>query len=428
VRKFGLACVVVAAACSSKPTATLDVVTGGEADAFSKQPTPATIVVEEVGTDGVPKELSRSAYPADTLSLGDVGQNDVAAIRVTAIDGAGKPLLRGESLFVQFGALSDTTFEIYVQRTGELARLPRQPGVKLDAPMVDVLLGRYIVAASGTATMLYDLLFLQALTTLPTLPRNAASLATYGTVTLAIDENGASTLDLSDGTTAEQPSPVGGTWGEVAGGMTVHSSDGTSYVIGGTRTAHGGPSARVLKIGADGALSFASLITPRLGACATFVTGRGLVVYGGSATGAGAEVLAPGTAQAAALPYASDAVTSCGIATLDATHIVVAGGTRQGVPDAPPSAFDLGCAADCHPAVWHDVVALPRAQGDGLAGDAALFIGDDAAGNSHAFRCSPDACREIPLKVPRQGARVVPLPDGSTGMVGGVPEIETYRD
>src|SRR5438552_11634025 len=106
-------------ACSSKQTATLDVVTGGEPDAFSRQPAPATIVVEEIGTDGVPKELSRSPLPADELSLGDVGKSDVAAIRVTALDGSGKTLLRGESLFVEFGALADTTFEVFVQRTHE---------------------------------------------------------------------------------------------------------------------------------------------------------------------------------------------------------------------------------------------------------------------------------------------------------------------
>src|SRR6185369_11140273 len=111
----------------------------------------------------------------------------------------------------------------------------------------------------------------------PTLTRPAASLATYGTIALSIDENGATTFDLSDGSTADQAPPAGGAWSDVAGGATVYSSDGTSYIVGATRTAHGGPTARVLRIGADGALSFASLITPRAGACATVVEGRGLV-------------------------------------------------------------------------------------------------------------------------------------------------------
>jgi hypothetical protein len=425
VRKVFVASLVIVA-CSSKATTTLDVVTGGEGDAFSRQPTPATIVVEEVGTDGNAKELSRSAYPADDLSLGDVGRDDTGAIRVTALDSAGKTLLKGETLFIQFGALADVSFEVYVQRTGELARMPRQPSQRLDAPVADVLLGRYVFAASGTATMLYDVLFLKALATVPTLPRNAASLATYGTISLVVDENGASTFDLSDGTNAEQTAPAGGAWGDVAGGATVNASDGTSFIVGPTRTAHGGPTARVLRIGADGALSFANLITPRAGACAAFVEGRGLVVYGGAATGAGAEVLAPGAGTAAPLPFDPDAVASCGLATLDATHVVVAGGTRS--PDVAPFVIDLACGSNCHPAPWKDVLSMPRAQAFGLGSDAALFVGDDASGNTHVFRAGSAGQREVPLKVGRKGARGLPMPDGSIGIVGGAPEIETYRD
>ena len=63
---------------------------------------------------------------------------------------------------MQFGALENSPLQVFVQRTGELARLPRAPAV-LDAPLLGVTVGRYLVAASGTTVFLYDLLRLDVL-------------------------------------------------------------------------------------------------------------------------------------------------------------------------------------------------------------------------------------------------------------------------
>ena len=91
--------------CKDTPSATITITTGDELDAFSRAPAPTTLVVENVGLDGTVTELSRTSLPTEEISLGDKGRTDVGAFRVTAIDATGKALLKGESLFVQFGAL-----------------------------------------------------------------------------------------------------------------------------------------------------------------------------------------------------------------------------------------------------------------------------------------------------------------------------------
>jgi hypothetical protein len=95
---------------------------------------------------------------------------------------------------------------------------------------------------------------------------------------------------------------------------------------------------------------------------------------------------------------------------------------------APPRALDLACTAGCMPTPWAGTVPLVRAQGFGLAPDAALFVGDDDMGNTHAFRFSVMEQHEVPLRVARKGARLVALPNGAAAVVGGAADIETYRE
>lgn len=424
-------------ACSSTPTATFTVTTGEEADALSRAPAPTTLVVDALDVNGNPQEVARAALPADTLSLGDKQRTDVGAIRVTALDAAGKPLLRGETLYVQFGALEDAPLSVFVQRLGELARMPGASAA-LDAPRLGVTNARYVVAASGTAVLVYDLLLLHALDGIPALPRPARSLVTFGTAAIVIDEQGATTVDLSTATSADLAAPAGGTFAEIAGGATVNAPDGSAYVIGGTRTS-GGPSQRVLAITKDGAVAFATLATPREGACATWVEGRGLVVVGGNAapagggaTASGAEVLAPGSVQGAALAYPADGVKGCGASTLDASHVLVAGGAGSAVDvagAAPARVLDLACAATCKPAVWPGMLPLVRAESLTLAQNAALVAGDDATGASRVFRVTDQGTTEIAVKAPRRNARLIALPvKGTAAIVGGAAPFEQYAE
>ena len=366
--------------------------------------------------------------PADELSLGDKSRTDVGALRVLAVDAAGKTLLRGETLYVQFGALESSPLDVFLQRTGELARMPRG-SASLDAPRLGVAVARYVVAASGTNLVLYDLLRLTMVTGVSALPRPARSLVTFGTAAIVIDEAGASTVDLSTNAASDLAAPAGVSFAEIAGGATVAVPDGSTYVVGATRTT-GGPSSRVLVFGKDGSITSATLAKPREGACATWVDGRGLVVIGGNATDPGVEVLAPGALQSAVLAYAPDGVKGCGATTLDASHVLVAGGTGSPADvagAAPVRVVDLACAAGCIPEVWPGMIPLVRAESFTVAQGAVLVAGDDATGASRVFRATVAGTTEIPVKAARRGARLIALPvKGTAALVGGAAPIEQY--
>lgn len=428
---LALACLLPG--CKEDPSATIGITLGGEPDALSRSPAPTTLIVEGVDVSGNVTELARTALPADEISLGDKERTEAGAFRVRALDATGKVLLKGESLYVQFGALENSSFEVFVQRVGELARLPRAPAA-IDAPLLGLSVARYLVAANGPAVALYDLLLLKPVPDFPAFARAAKSMATFGTAAIVIDEQGASTVDLSTARTSDLAAPAGGTFAEIAGGSTTTAPDGASYVVGGSRTS-GGPSSRVLVLAKDGNVTFATLATPREGACAAWVEGRGLLVYGGSVTGAGAELLAVGAVQGTPLPYPPDPVKRCGATTLDASHVLVAGGAGSpaDVNGAGQAAvLDLACAATCKPATWPGVLPLVRAEAFALAPDAALVVGDDATGATRAFRASSvmGAFREVPLKAPRRNARMVALPiKGVVAIIGGgAAPIEQYLE
>ena len=427
---IALSLAAAVSSCKDDPTATVAVTTGVEMDAFSRSPAPTTLVVDNVAVDGTVTELSRTALPTGSISLGDKLRTDVGAFRLTATDATGKVLLKGESLFVQFGALESASLEIFMQRTGEAARLPNPPAA-LAAPRVGLTVGRYVLAASGTSTFLYDLLLLKPAPPLGNLPRAAKSLGAFGTAALIIDDNGASTFDLSTAKFSDLPAPAGGTFAEIAGGASTEAFDGAVSIVGGTR-ATGGASSRVFRIAANGTVAFAALATPREGACAASVDGRGLFVYGGAGTEAAAEILAAGAALGTKLAFPADGVKGCGATALDGSHVLVVGGV--GSPTdvggaAQARVVDLACTADCKPVPWMGTLPLVRAEAVALAADVALVLGDDASGASRLFRATAAGPTEIPLKVARRGARLQPLPVKNTvAIVGGAPEIEQYTE
>lgn len=414
--------------CSSDPEGTVQLTVGEEADALTRTPAPTTLVVQRLAQDGTAQEIARSALPAATLDLGHRDPGEISALSTRALDASGATLLRGETLFLQFGALDGVSLPAFIQRTGELARMPGAFPSNAASKAIMVL-GRYVLFASGTTGQLYDLLSLAPVSTSPTLPRNAKSITAVGSAVLAIDENGASTIDLTTNETTEIPAPANGTYAEIAGGDRYGASDTSQYIVGATRR-EGDPTARLLYIDASSAASFQSLTAPRLGACATYVNGRGLFVYGGSATAAGAEILAPGSSVATPLPLAPDPVIGCDATTLDATHVLVVGGTGADTGSVPARVIDLTCTTNCAPVAWPDPVPLLAAQVLPITTDAVFVLGTDATGASHAYRTSANAgTREIPLRTPRQGARLVYSPTGAFLVLGGnAGGIEQYLE
>jgi len=409
------------AACSSADEGKVTIVTGDETEVFSRAPAAVTLVTDIVALDGSKKELSRTALPNATVDLGELGRADIGAVAITGLGADGKALVKGESLLVQFGALELQDLQIFAQRTGELARLPSGPAAAT-VRMPVVIEGRFILATNGTSAYLYDLLQLRTLAGNPVLPRPAKSAASFGSSALLIDERGATTFDLTTGYSQDVSAPTNGTFAEVAGGARINAPDSAQLIVGGTRS-EGDPSPRVLQVDASGVLSFASLVDVRLDGCAAYVTGRGLVVYGGNANAPGGEVLAPGATVATPLPFPPDPITRCGATALDTSHVLIAGG------GGPARVIDLACTTSCAPVPWIGDIPVSRAQAADLAPDAALIVGEAPDGITHVYRASPTELREIPLKTERREARLVRIPTGALAIVGGnAPGIELYRE
>lgn len=412
------------AACSDAE-GTVTIVTGEETDVFSREPRPVTLVTEQVALDGTRKEVGRQALPVDRVDLGELQQSDIGAIAITGLGADGKALVKGQSLLVQWGALRDSSLQLFAQRTGELARVPNGPAAADVGPAVMVE-GRFVFGVFGTTAYLYDLLTLRTLTGQPSLPRAARSVVAVDSAVLLIDENGASTFDLQSGASNAFTAPANGTFAEVAGGARVGASDASQFIVGATRIGNGGATTRLFYVDPDGKASFAALTAPREGACATYVQGRGLVVYGGGADAsvAGAEVLAPGATVATPLPFPADQVKSCAAAVLDQTHVLIAGGDG-----GPARVIDLACTTDCKPVPWQGPIPLVRTEAAALAADAVLLVGEDAQGATHAYRASPAELKEIALKNPRRGAHLVRGPAEALLVVGGgAAGIEMYRE
>jgi hypothetical protein len=433
------------AACSSSASGTLQLVTGGESDTFTRSPVPTTLRVDAIDSSNNVTNLATAHLPTTSIDLGTQDENAVATLEVTGLGDDGTRLLYGASVPLQYGALDGQTVPIFVQRTGELARLPNPMPDSREAPALSPVQGQYLFVGGGTdptlakQTEFYDFASLSPFSTPPTIPRAPQSLAFVGTVALIVDDQGATYFDFSANTTAELQVPAGGSLADIAGGQTVVASDGTEYIVGGTRTT-GAASASVLIINPNdtssakqytGKLTWAFLSAPRLGASATWVNGRGLVVAGGSPTAPAVEVLpALPSTTATPLAYPPDASMGAGATTLDTQHVLLAGGLEPGGgQDAGVRSIDLACSASCAPKVWSSLpVPIGTARAFTIDAANAVVIGSEGAGGglSHVFRLTSTAATEVPTKVPHHNARATLSPLGTMLVVGGASEIESF--
>jgi hypothetical protein len=422
-----------AAGCSASPSGTLQIVTGEETDTFSRAPAPVKLEVDSVDSSGHRQTLATVSLPAPTIDLGSLATQTVASLQVTGTSSDGSRLVYGQSIPLLYGALDKTTLPIFVQRTGELARLPEPLSDARPAPTLALIGGRYLFVGAGgdpsvaNETQLYDFVALAPLASPPVLPRVPMSIAFVGTIAWLIDDGGATQFDFSTSIASVVTAPSGGSFADVAGGATVFASDGSQYVVGATRAPPAPPTSIVLALDPKGQPTWASLGAPRLGAAAAWVDGRGLVVAGGSATAPGVEVVGIGSAAGAALAYPPDDSAGTGGAMLDGQHVLLAGGMTAAGSDAGARVIDLACAMQCMPVTW---TALPTPLGSSqvFASDAtnALVVGNEAAGTTHVYRVTMTSAAELPTKVPHTNARALVSPLGSVVLLGGRGEIESF--
>jgi hypothetical protein len=436
LRSAAALAVAIAAGCSSGDrTITIELAVGHETDALDRSP--AVTRLDVTATDGVGAVTRASASPGGSFDLGSHSTSDILTIEATGWDAASVARVRGRSLSgVPIGDVASDVLPVFVQRTGEWAR---PPGA-LDHTHVRGVAGtvgeRYLLVSGGAsaastsapvakrAVAAYDLLGLGG-ATMSALPRAPSSLVALSTGVVAIDDGGASLVDLDAGSTSSLVAPAGlASFADVAGGATVLGPSGTAYVVGGTRS--GAATRAVLAVASDGSLSALALGTPRAGAAAAWIADVGLVVAGGSATGPGVEILSTGATKFASTAYGADATTGAAVATAAKGSFALVGGSVGGEA-APTRTFALDCGATCAGAEVKGAslpVATARTAAYALGGQRLVVVADEAsaAGTTRAFVVDLGArtATELPLREPRAGATPAPAPNGTLVLLGGV--------
>ncbi|WP_437563773.1 hypothetical protein [Sorangium sp. So ce542] len=435
--------------CASEPRPlTIEVVPGHEAAAFQEDPPVARLEVTATSAEG-DVAVSAAAAPGGELDFGEIPAERAYTFEVRGFDAGGATVVRGRSASgIYLAGLSGEVLPLFAQRTGGWARPPGELAASRVGAPGAALAERYVVltggdAADGAAAAdvdparldAYDLALWGGGASSGALPRAARSLVVRGSLLLALEGEGATWTDVLSGQSADAPLPAGlGAFAEVAGGRTVEAADGRSFVVGAARgveraEAPGEPSDAVLVVGADGALSVARLRHARAGAAAVWVDGVGLVVAGGSAEGAdaaGLEVLADGATAFEPRPFPPDAVTGAGAAVTGPGEIVLVGGVQGGAA-APTRRLAPGCAGACAAAEVAGA-ALPAAIAGvaafALPGGRLLAVGAETSegGLTRSFVVDLAAAQveELPLREPRRGATVVPAPNGTLALLGGV--------
>jgi hypothetical protein len=434
---LSLACVAISGCSSKAPSGQLKIVTGEETDTFTRAPAPVTLQVDSIDTSGHSQTLATKSLPTASIDLGSLDESAVATLEVLGLDANGNRLVFGRSIPIQFGALDGLTIPLFVQRTGELARLPSPLPDARTEPTLAVIGGRFLFVGGGadsalaSTIQLYDFAGYSALGSPPTMPRIPESVAMVRTVGWLIDGAGATQFDFSNSSSAVVIPPTGGSFGEVAGGATVSARDGSQFVVGATRTT-GAATARVLALDPSGKPSWLTLSAPRLGAAATWVEGQGLVVAGGSATASGVEMVSVGSTTGAPLAYPPDASTGAGATALDRQHVLLAGGVAPPASsDAGARTIDLACLSQCAPAPWSPLpAAVVPAQAFAIDPANALVVGSEpVTGTTHVYRLTSATATELMPKVAHARARAVASPVGPPGSVivfGGANEIESF--
>lgn len=422
LRRARLAVLALFCACSSPAEGTLALVTGPETDVLSRDPAVRILVVETVTEDGTADEIARVGLPVETIDLGSLPQESVAAFRVRGEDTGGVVRVRGESLPLRYGTLAGTALPVYLQRTGETARFPSSFSGSFPSSTLSLVASRFVMGTEGTRGALYDLALLApaAERTFPVAP---GSVVAQGTRVLLVSDAAKATLvDLESGEESTLDPPAGGAFADVAGGATIVATATEAYVVGATRTDRA--TSRVLRVTSDMALSFVELAHPRKGAGAAWIDGRGLLVAGGDAAAPGLEVLATGATRGADLAFPPLAAE--GLA-------VVGNGTRAVVVGGSPAlhAVDLACGAGCtFTAVAGAAPSLASARALRI-GDTFLAGGTSSAGEARLYALdgsAPVAARELPLKERRTSLSLLALPTGNVAIVGGGSSvIESFR-
>lgn len=431
---------LLVAGCSGEPRRVdIELTLGHETNAFGESP-PVTDVVVRVESSSGGVVASAASTPGGTFELGEFPLTELVTITAEGRDGLGQVRMRGRSVGLVPGELASDLLPVFVQRVGSFARPPSELERGHVRGVTAVVGERYLLVTGGSGpdaarATFYDLVSLGPASG-GTLPRLAETLvpASNGTALLVIGPKadapdgvrGATWMDFDSGTLTEVNLPEGlESFDELAGGTAVSGANGTSYVVGATRTT--APTDAVLVVAADRSMSIARLTTTRRGSAVTWLQGPGLVVVGGSAVGAGVETLAPASKAFAPRPFSSDPIEGAAAApTGNGDEVLLVGGVNG--PSAPPTRrLAATCATTCS-ATELAATGLgspqTRCRAYGVGPGVTLAVCEDAStGESLVARVADGGAtvEAVPLRERRVGASPLPTPLGTLAMLGGAP-------
>jgi hypothetical protein len=343
--------VALVVGCSAKtPDAFVLHATGGlDSAPFAGDPKVVRVELRVRDDKGAERVVASADPAAGSLDVPDSVRSAGVGSLVLAGLGEGSTVVTyGRTPLLALEGIDNNPLTILVQRPSTLTRAVKLVNA-VQTPRATMLGAQYLVVSDPADKTLakVNLLTWHADEEVDALDRVPATLAIAGTRVLAIDAAGVASLYSAGTTTVTHPvAPDGGTFADVIGGAVILAEDASAYVVGATRAAT--PTDVVLRLGDDGTLSFKHLLRARTGATATWVTGRGLVVLGGtSPTGAdppGVELLATGQTTAIALAFPGDGKTKTVAAASGGSIVRI---DAAGVVDT----FDLSCTASCFPIV-----------------------------------------------------------------------------
>lgn len=419
--------------------ASLNLSTGHETDTWSEAPAVTEVTVEATALDGTVETFTTVEPPAgdDALVISLDGASP-GSFRVEGRDGEGEVQVRGQTAVVnpELGG----SVPVFAARVGRFSRPPwglfEGQGVGLRPP-VAMLADRYVMVTGAhygeSAARLdgYDLrawsISAPSLLPCPAAGCSIRSLAVMGaTFVVALGDDWGAWADYSCGSqcTGDVALPNGlDAFADVAGGDSTLAPDGSAYIVGATRPE--AATSAIMQLNIAGWEVAHHLTTPRVGAAATWVEGRGLLVVGGSSEGAGAELLEPTPvevedpepAAVVDLPYPADPTAGAALVAFDARRVVRVGGLI-GDAYAPSVVYDLDCTESCAPAPLWEPVELADVDAFRV-GDALLVVGTNADGFTEARRVTEDGIDVVALREPRRGGSAVQTPLGQVVVIGG---------
>jgi hypothetical protein len=439
--------------CSSTDNGTIQIITDEEAGTFTKNPAPTQLQIIAVESADASTVLATAPLSATTIDLGNLSESaSPVSINVRGLDGTGALRAFGATLPVSYAGMAGQTIPVFVQRSGEFARLPGPLADARTAPTLGFIQGEYLLVAGGGAsaatastTQIFDFAAFAALAAPPTLPVVPQSMAFYGTIAWLVNASGATYFDFSSSGSLAIAMPPGGTFADVAGGVTLSDADGAQYIVGATRTT-GAPTRSVLKIDPNdasdtnypyGKPTWLTLTTARLGAAAAWVSGRGIVVAGGQPEGSAptVDIIGPSAVTATSVPYAVPNAVGAGMTPLDTQHVLLAGGVSTAtLGDPGVLVLDLGCAPSATMSCvtpWAGLPAgagpLASAQTFSWAPTEALVVGNElGTGATHVYRVSASTATEVPTRVAHHDARAAWSPVGTIVLFGGSNVLESF--